>query len=179
MKSIREIYKIGKGPSSSHTMGPEKAAKLIRAEYPEADAFRIILYGSLSKTGEGHGTDRVIRDTLAPAPAEIVFNYDDSIELPHPNTLDLFALKNGEQIGSMRVMSIGGGDIRVDGNEGDLEWLDKSRVLALPMWEGDRIFLRLLDEDAPFFDLILEYQGDRLVRAVLNGETLPVRQEET
>ena len=61
----------------------------------------------------------------------------------------------------------------IECNEGDLEWLDKARVLALPMWEGDRIFLKLLDEDAPFFDLTLEYQGDTLVRAVLNGEELP------
>ena len=61
MKSIRDIYKIGKGPSSSHTMGPERAARIFRQKYPEADAFQITLYGSLSKTGVGHGTDRVIR----------------------------------------------------------------------------------------------------------------------
>ena len=64
MKSIREIYKIGKGPSSSHTMGPERAAKLFMGRYPEADSFQVTLYGSLSKTGVGHGTDRVLRDTL-------------------------------------------------------------------------------------------------------------------
>ncbi|MBQ9950849.1 MAG: L-serine ammonia-lyase, iron-sulfur-dependent, subunit alpha [Clostridia bacterium] len=115
MKSIREIYKIGKGPSSSHTMGPEKASKLIKSEYPEADSFRVTLYGSLSKTGKGHGTDRVILDTLAPLPCQLIFNYDDSIELPHPNTMDLVALKNGEELGSLRVMSIGGGDIRIGG----------------------------------------------------------------
>ena len=61
MKSIREIYKTGKGPSSSHTMGPERAARLFLRENPDADALRVILYGSLSKTGVGHGTDRVIR----------------------------------------------------------------------------------------------------------------------
>ena len=54
MKSIREIYKTGKGPSSSHTMGPEKAAKIFRAEHPEADAFAVTLYGSLAKTGRGN-----------------------------------------------------------------------------------------------------------------------------
>ena len=62
MKSIREIYKIGKGPSSSHTMGPERAAKLFKEKNPQADAFKVILYGSLSKTGVGHGTDRVLLD---------------------------------------------------------------------------------------------------------------------
>ncbi len=118
MKSIREIYKIGKGPSSSHTMGPERAAKLFRGEHPEADGFRVILYGSLSKTGIGHGTDRVIRETLAPLPAEIVFSEE---ELPnaHPNTMDFVALKNGAPLCVLRVESIGGGDIRIPGRSDD------------------------------------------------------------
>ena len=114
MKSIREIYKIGKGPSSSHTMGPERAAKLFRDEHPDADAFKVVLYGSLSKTGVGHGTDRVLRDTLAPLPCEIVFS-DEELPNSHPNTLDLFAFKGGNEIATMRVESIGGGDIRIPG----------------------------------------------------------------
>lgn len=57
MKSVRDIYKVGKGPSSSHTMAPAKAAALFQSETPEADAYQAILYGSLSKTGKGHGTD--------------------------------------------------------------------------------------------------------------------------
>ena len=116
MKSIREIYKIGKGPSSSHTMGPERAAKLFRSSYPEADAFRVVLYGSLSKTGVGHGTDRVILEVLSPIPTEIVFS-DEVLAESHPNTLDLFALKEGKEIGSLRVESIGGGDIRIPGSK--------------------------------------------------------------
>ena len=114
MKSIREIYKIGKGPSSSHTMGPERAAKLFREEHPDADAFQVVLYGSLSKTGVGHGTDRVLRDTLAPLPCEIVFS-DEELTKSHPNTLDLYAYKDSQEIGYMRVESIGGGDIRIPG----------------------------------------------------------------
>ncbi len=118
MKSIREIYKIGKGPSSSHTMGPERAAKLFRDEHPEADGFRVILYGSLSKTGVGHGTDRVIRETLAPLPTEIIFSEE---ELPnaHPNTMDFVALKDGAPLSTLRVESIGGGDIRIPGRGDD------------------------------------------------------------
>ena len=114
MKSIREIYKIGKGPSSSHTMGPERAAKLFKSEHPQADAFRVILYGSLSKTGVGHGTDRVIREVLAPLPTEIIFS-DEVLENSHPNTMDLIALTNGQQTGFLRIESIGGGDIRTPG----------------------------------------------------------------
>ena len=114
MKSIREIYKIGKGPSSSHTMGPERAARLFKEKNPQADAFKVILYGSLSKTGVGHGTDRVLLEVLSPQPTQIEFS---GKELPgaHPNTMDFFALKNGAEISSMRVESIGGGDIRIPG----------------------------------------------------------------
>ncbi len=120
MKSIREIYKIGKGPSSSHTMGPERAAKLFREENPQADAFQVILYGSLSKTGIGHGTDRVIRETLASLPTEIIFS-DEVIPDSHPNTMDLIALKDGNQVASVRVESIGGGDIRIPGRKDDAQ----------------------------------------------------------
>ena len=114
MKSIREIYKIGKGPSSSHTMGPERAAKLFKEKNPDAEGFKVILYGSLSATGIGHGTDRVLREVLSPVPTEIVFSKE---ELPgaHPNTMDFFAMKNGAESCSMRVESIGGGDIRIPG----------------------------------------------------------------
>ena len=114
MKSIREIYKIGKGPSSSHTMGPERASRLFREKYPEADAFQVILYGSLSKTGVGHGTDRVIREVLSPLPTNIVFS-EESIPNSHPNTMDLIAFREGAELGRLRVESIGGGDIRIPG----------------------------------------------------------------
>ena len=60
MKSIRDLYKVGKGPSSSHTMGPERAARLFLSKYPDAETYRVVLYGSLSKTGRGHGTDRAL-----------------------------------------------------------------------------------------------------------------------
>ena len=116
MKSIRDIYKIGKGPSSSHTMGPERAARLFRSEHPEADAFRVILYGSLSKTGVGHGTDRVLRQVLSPLPTEIVFS-DEVLPDSHPNTMDFIALRGGEETGSLRVESVGGGDIRIPGRK--------------------------------------------------------------
>ena len=128
MKSIREIYKIGIGPSSSHTMGPERAAKRFRNEHPEADAFRVILYGSLSKTGVGHGTDRVLREVLSPLPTEIVFSKE---ELPksHPNTMDLIAYKDGTEIACQRFESIGGGDIRLFGEsqpEGEEVYIEHS-----------------------------------------------------
>ena len=61
MKSIKSVYKIGSGPSSSHTVGPYRAAKLFGQRYPDADFYRVVLYGSLAFTGEGHGTGKAIR----------------------------------------------------------------------------------------------------------------------
>ena len=119
MKSIREIYKIGKGPSSSHTMGPERAAKHFKSLYPQADAFRVILYGSLSKTGIGHGTDRVLLEVLSPTPTHLEFSAE-SLSDSHPNTLDFYAYQGQQEIGFLRVESVGGGDIRIPG-QSDLD----------------------------------------------------------
>ncbi len=113
MKSLVDLYKIGKGPSSSHTMGPEAACKIFMELNPEADSFKAILYGSLSKTGVGHGTDRIILETFSPKKCEVVFNYEKH-ELKHPNTMDLFAYSCGKLIDQRQVLSVGGGDIEVE-----------------------------------------------------------------
>ena len=116
MKSIREIYKIGKGPSSSHTMGPERAAKLFLQRYPQADHFQVTLYGSLSKTGVGHGTDRVLLEVLGAERTKIVFS-QETWEGMHPNTMDFSAFQDDIEIGHLQVESIGGGDIRIPGDK--------------------------------------------------------------
>ena len=113
MKSLKELYKIGHGPSSSHTMGPEYAAKLFMGKYAHADAFRVELFGSLAKTGKGHGTDRVLIQTLNKK-TEVVFN-NEEIDLPYPNTMDFYAYKDNRQIGKWRVFSVGGGTIKIEG----------------------------------------------------------------
>ena len=64
MKSLRELYKIGRGPSSSHTMGPLKAAEIFASRHPEAKSFEVTLYGSLAATGKGHLTDVAITGEL-------------------------------------------------------------------------------------------------------------------
>ena len=124
MKSIRDIYKSGRGPSSSHTMGPERACMIFKAEHPDASSFRAVLYGSLAKTGAGHGTDRIIRESFSPLPCAVEFDAE-SAGLPHPNTMELFALDaGGAELGHIRVLSIGGGDIRIEGRELPLEERD-------------------------------------------------------
>ena len=97
MKSLLELYKIGRGPSSSHTIGPEKACRIFMDENPRADEFKAVLYGSLAKTGEGHGTDRVIKKTFYPLPSIVEYNFTEE-KIPHPNTMDLIAFKNKKEI---------------------------------------------------------------------------------
>ena len=114
MKSIREIYKIGKGPSSSHTMGPERAAKLFLSRCPQAERYEVTLYGSLNKTGIGHGTDNVLKETLGPERTKIIYSPEEWAGM-HPNTLDLRGFLGDREVGFLRVESVGGGDIRVPG----------------------------------------------------------------
>ena len=113
MKSLRMLYRIGRGPSSSHTMGPERACRFLSEKHPDADHYQVTLYGSLAKTGVGHGTDRVIKATLAPIECDIIFD-TTMIDIPHPNTMDMRAMKNGEVIDSVRFISVGGGRIECD-----------------------------------------------------------------
>ena len=116
MKSIKSVYKIGNGPSSSHTVGPYHAAQIFRERYPEADAWRVTLYGSLAFTGEGHGTGKAIKSALPGA--EIIFDLKTT-DLPHPNTMLFTALKDGKELGSKRIFSIGGGSIRIENELSD------------------------------------------------------------
>lgn len=109
------MYRIGKGPSSSHTIGPERACKLFASENPEADSFKAILYGSLAKTGIGHGTDRVIKSVLK----NVDVICDTDAEVPHPNTMDLYAYREGGRRAFFRVYSVGGGAIRIEGRAGE------------------------------------------------------------
>ena len=115
MQSIKNIYKIGYGPSSSHTMGPSYAALRFAEEYPDAQRIVVTLYGSLAKTGEGHGTDRAILDTLSGYDTEVVWDMDSPTPV-HPNTVEFVAYKDGVEMGRRNFYSIGGGEIRTDGD---------------------------------------------------------------
>jgi len=112
MQSLHELYKIGMGPSSSHTMGPRKAAENFCKKYPDAAAFRVVLYGSLAATGKGHLTDFAIKEAFSPKAVEVVFDNQTQMSL-HPNALRLQALdKAGAVLSEEVVYSVGGGDIR-------------------------------------------------------------------
>lgn len=114
MQSLKELYRIGKGPSSSHTIGPEHAARLFLRENPDADEYRVVLYGSLAKTGDGHGTEDILRTVLQRVGIE---NNAQETQLKHPNMMDFTAFKNGEKTAFLRVYSVGGGAIEIEGRE--------------------------------------------------------------
>ncbi|WP_428048999.1 L-serine ammonia-lyase [Candidatus Avelusimicrobium caledoniensis] len=116
MESLKELYKIGMGPSSSHTMGPHKAAEEFNRAYPQAVSFRITLYGSLAATGKGHLTDFTIKEALYPKPVSVL--WQPQTFLPrHPNALKLEALDKADHVlGTQTVYSVGGGAIRTDEN---------------------------------------------------------------
>ena len=116
MESIKEIYKIGIGPSSSHTMGPKRAAERFLKKNNGAKAFRVTLYGSLAATGKGHLTDKAVLDVLTPeAPTEIV--WQPEVFLPfHPNGMKFEALDDADNVvDEWIVYSVGGGDIMEEG----------------------------------------------------------------
>ena len=117
MKTLKELYRIGIGPSSSHTMGPRNAAEQFLARHPEAKSFEVTLYGSLAATGKGHMTDRAILDTLEPH-APVNLKWEPQFFLPfHPNGM-LFKSKdeNGKVTDEWTVYSVGGGALAEEGD---------------------------------------------------------------
>lgn len=110
MKSLKELFRIGKGPSSSHTMGPQQAAKLFAERNSDAKSFEVTLYGSLAATGKGHQTDVAIIDVLQPlAPVEIVWKPSEFLPF-HPNGMRYVAKSgDGNTLDDWTVYSVGGG----------------------------------------------------------------------
>ena len=112
MKSLKELYRIGVGPSSSHSMGPEAAALKLKEMYKGAK-FEITLCGSLALTGKGHGTDAVLKAVLGDS-VKVVFD-ERRGNLPHPNTMYVSVVKDGWEIANHTVTSVGGGRIIFNG----------------------------------------------------------------
>lgn len=109
MESLKELYRIGNGPSSSHTMGPNKAARQFAQRCSSVDSYRVTLYGSLAATGRGHMTDVAIKSVLEPlAPVEIVWK--PTVFLPfHPNGMRFEGIRGGKTVDDWTIFSVGGG----------------------------------------------------------------------
>ena len=155
MKSVKNIFKIGIGPSSSHTMGPAFAAERFLLDHPHVERVEVTLYGSLSKTGRGHGTDRAMLDTLANIPTEVVFNNDDTIELEHPNTLNFKGYVKDTLVADVTFLSIGGGEIKL---LGETDAGEKSEVY------GEKGFTEIAEickqRNIRLSDYVFEHEGE-------------------
>ncbi len=117
MESITKLYRIGFGPSSSHTMGPAEAAKIFKRRHPDIHFVRVTLFGSLAATGRGHMTNLVIQEVLAPISVEFIWKPHEVLPF-HPNGMIFEALDKGQQvIDTWKVFSIGGGEIREENQQ--------------------------------------------------------------
>ena len=139
MKTLKELFKIGKGPSSSHTMGPQKAAKIFLENNRGASSFEVTLYGSLAATGKGHMTDIAIIEVLEPvAPIRIIWKPD--VFLPfHPNGMKFRSLTNDKKpINEWTVYSIGGGALSEGKGDDDMfnspEVYDMNSMTEIMKW---------------------------------------------
>ncbi len=171
MYSIKELYKIGNGPSSSHTMGPKKATLIFNERYFNATNAKVILYGSLALTGRGHLTDKVIRDTIFCA-CDIEFDY--LTDVPHPNTLDFIAYENDKEIGKMRVFSVGGGTIQIEGEK----LKEKDTLYHINTLAGIKKYIG--EKNMDLYDFVIEHEDsdfldymdqiyDQMLNTINNG----------
>ena len=115
MQSLKYLYRIGRGPLSSHTMGPLAAAERFLAAHLDAERYKVILYGSLAKTGKGHMTDGILYETFTGRDCEVIADLDTPTDF-HPNTLDFIAYSDGRESARERYYSIGGGEVLRDGD---------------------------------------------------------------
>ena len=158
MKSLKELYRIGKGPSSSHTMGPHKAATIFAGRNGGAASLEVTLYGSIAATGKGHLTDKAIEEVLAPlAPTTIVWKPETTLEY-HPNGMMFRAFGNdGTMTDEWTVFSIGGGALSEGKEDG---------VLATPEVYGmntlKEIMQWCLDNGRGYWEYVEECEGPEI-----------------
>jgi len=175
MESIKQLYKIGYGPSSSHTMGPRNAAKAFGKANPEAAYFEVTLYGSLAATGKGHLTDKAIEDVLSTiAPVQIIWQPD--VFLPfHPNGMKFRALDaEGHTLSTITQYSIGGGDVIAEGEsrEAAEQVYDMTTISEILKWcdSTGHSFWEYVDkcEDSSIWDYLAKV-WDTMKNAVQRG----------
>ncbi len=155
MESIKELYKIGKGPSSSHTMGPKRAAEQFLARNTTATAFRVTLYGSLAATGKGHMTNVAIIEVMEPvAPTEIVWMPETVLDF-HPNGMKFEALEGEKVVDEWTVFSVGGGTIASSAEE-----VKKNSIYPLTTME--EIIEWCDHEGATFWEYVEKYEGKEI-----------------
>lgn len=158
MQSLKELYKIGRGPSSSHTMGPERAANLMESRHHSADKFIVTLYGSLASTGKGHNTDVVLKKTFAPTSCEVIF--DNKTPCPvHPNTMDIKAMRGDKELACTRFYSVGGGTIKIEGEPDSNTGIDDK---VYPLSTYDKISEYCKNKNIRLWQYVQECEGQSI-----------------
>ncbi len=177
MKSLRELYRIGKGPSSSHTMGPQRAAKIFLERCSNASTYEVTLYGSLAATGKGHMTDVAIEEVLQPHHSVKII-WEPQVFLPfHPNGMKFVGKDlNGDVIDSWTVYSVGGGALsdgtNTDGELGAQEVYDLNTLGEIQKWcyDNGRSFWEYVEKcEGPEIWDFLRTIWLTMKQAVLNG----------
>lgn len=162
MESLRELYRIGYGPSSSHTMGPRSAAERFLSRHPEGDEYQAELYGSLAATGKGHLTDQAIREVFSNHDKKVsILWYPDIFKPFHPNALTIKALdKKGKILSEKTYYSTGGGKIVTEGVN-DLTPVD---VYPQSHFGSMNKLLRYCDnEGLQFWEAVIEAEGKEIL----------------
>ncbi len=154
MESLRELFKIGCGPSSSHTMGPEKAAREIKSKYPDANRYIVDLYGSLSSTGKGHLTDYAITSILED---KCTVNFKNESLPYHPNAMVFNIYQSADLVDSITVYSVGGGSIVWEGENKEFQQED-----VYPEKNMKEIGQKLHDNGYSFYDYVIEHEDDQI-----------------
>ena len=180
MKSIRYLFRIGNGPSSSHTIGPYRICRYIKAKYPKAIHVCVTLYGSFALTGRGHGTDKTITETLKPLTSKIIFDYKSKVD--HPNTMKCDIHMSDGSVETITAVSPGGGSIRINGEKNAPEpevypeqnFNEIKETCAKNNWdlvefvrqrEGDEIF--------DYLDTVYDTMMDEVDRGLMTSGVLP------
>ena len=157
MDTLKELFKIGCGPSSSHTMGPQRAAKKFKEKNSNANSYKVRLYGSLAATGEGHLTDYIIKKTLEPKEVEIIWE-PETIKEFHPNGMTLIALdENKNVIDEYTVFSVGGGTIKEENEETFKEGQ------TYPLTTMDEIMKWCKENNKTLLDYVLEHEDEDIL----------------
>lgn len=156
MKSLRYLYRIGYGPSSSHSIAPYRAAKYIRKNFPDMVSCDVILYGSLALTGKGHMTDKTIVQTLSPIPCNIIFDCKTKTE--HPNTMKFIVHLPNEEVVEKTILSIGGGAMKI---EGELEEVEED---VYPEQNFDEISKICRKNGWTLVDYVRHYEGEEIFK---------------
>lgn len=177
MKSLTKLYKVGPGPSSSHTMGPMYAVKDYLEKYPQANSFEVILFGSLALTGKGHFTDQIIIKTFSPKKVDIIWKPLEFLP-EHPNAMLIKGISKTNEFESIKYFSVGGGAIMINSMNGSpdkniYEEKTLKEMISICIKKKISIYEYAISKEENDF---LDYM-DNIFNTMINGVDIGLNQE--